>query len=335
MNTNDYDLILRSLDEELSAEETRQLRQLLRSSAEARAELDRLQEMRTLISEHGSTSFGTSFTDDVMGRLPHRNGQPTDRKPVAHARPWSMPWQRIGWAVAAAVVLLGVGLAVWLWPQTTYVPYGTTSTATLSDGSTVELSAGSTLRYQHFWGRSQRTVHLDGEAFFDVAPGSRPFIVETFNARVVVTGTRFNVRAWPDEPTAETAVTLASGHVDVTPRAPAARPVTLAPGETSSVLGDTTVTPTPPDSIPLDQALAWRSGGLAFANRPLGSVLRALERRFNVDITLAASALADRPLTYLNPQPASGEDVLSDICHALNLRYRRTADGFTVLRREP
>ena len=37
-------------------------------------------------------------------------------------------------------------------------------------------------------------------------------------------------------------------------------------------------------------------------------------------------------LTYLNPDPASVEAVLSDICHTHGLRYRRTSEGFILYR---
>lgn len=234
-------------------------------------------------------------------------------------------------ALLAVVVLVGLSALLGLWTQTVAVPYGERDTVSLPDGSTVELSAGSTLRYAPFWWPGPREVTLDGEAFFEVADGSDSFIVETFNARVVVTGTRFNVRAWRDDPTQRTTVALTEGRVDVIPSISAAEPVTLRPGETSIVAADTTETPSAIE-LPMDRALAWRSGGLAFVDQPLASALRDLERRYALDITLADPALADTSLTYLNPQPTSAESALTDICHVLGLRFRRTADGFTVLR---
>ena len=329
MHANDHDLILRALDEELSPEETKRLRRLVHSSPEARAELETLRDMRTLIAKHGSASFEPGFSSRVMAELrarPTRNERPP--KPRHTKR-----WQPVGWTLAALVVLIGLGLAFLHWPRRVHVPYGNTETATLPDGSTVELSAGSTLEYTPFWATSTRRVTLNGEAFFEVAhDGDRPFVVETFNARVVVHGTQFNVRAWEEDTARETTVTLAAGRVAVVPRMPAADSTLLAPGETSVVTGDTTRA-TPPTAIPLDRALSWRSGGISFANQPLGSVLRTLERRFDLRIQLAETDLTDRAVTYLNPQPTSAASVLSDVCHVLDLRYRQTADGYVVLRK--
>lgn len=346
MNKNDYDLIIRSLDGELPAEAQARLDELLQTSEDARKALEQHRSVRTLVAEHGASSFAPDFTDRVMDELPSPRTAPepssrasrADRPPApppsqSVAPDALIPWTRIGTALATLVVLIGIGLAFWLWPHTVHVPPGETELVALADGSVVELSAGSTLEYRSFWGRDERAVTLHGEAFFDVAEArNRPFIVETFNARVTVTGTRFNVRAWSDDPARETAVTLASGHVNVAPRADTTdttAPLALSPGETSRVMADTTVTST---ALSLDQALAWRSGGLAFVDRPLGSVLHALERRYDLSIRLADSDLADRPLTYLNPNPPSGEAALSDICHTLGLRYERTADGYRVRR---
>jgi len=335
MPADDRDLIIRALDENLAPEEAQRLRQLLDTSAAAQAEWDRHQSVRGLVADHGASSFAPDFADRVMDELPASSRPPTRRRPdrtprLASVR--SARWARIGGAVLAVVVLIGLSAVLGLWTQTVAVPYGERTTVSLPDGSTVDLSAGSTLRHAPFWWPGPREVTLDGEAFFAVADGGGAFIVETFNARVVVTGTRFNVRAWRDDPTRRTTVALTEGRVDVTPsRSDTAAPVILRPGETSVVGADTTVTVSAAER-PLDRALAWRSGGLAFVDQPLASALRELERRYALAITLADPALADTPLTYLNPQPTSAEAALTDICHVLGLRFRRTADGFTVLR---
>jgi len=331
MQADDRDLIIRALDDDLSAEETQRLQALLQSAPGARAEQEAHRSVRALVAEHGGQTYGPAFTDRVMDGLPSAEPR-ADRAPAASRRRITA-WQRTGLALTAVVVLVGLSVLLGLWTQTVAVPYGQSDVVTLPDGSVVELSAGSTLRHVPFWWPGPRTVTLDGEAFFDVADGDDTFTVETFNARVVVTGTRFNVRAWRDDPVQHTTVALTEGRVDVMRSVPAAPPVTLRPGETSVVTPDTTETVSETER-PLDRTLAWRSGGLAFDGQPLGSVLQELERRFALDITLADSALARRPLphTYLNPQPPSAESVLTDICHFLNLRFQRTADGFVVLR---
>lgn len=326
MKDRDLDLVLRAFDDELSEGDRLQLERLLATSPAARAEQARLAALRRLVAGQKADAFGPFFADRVMRRLP-RTPAPARSTPALAMLLRS--WHRVGLAAVAVFLVMGVGLSLWLQPTTVTVPYGAQATVDLPDGSTVELGGGSSLRYRPFLGRSERRVELKGEAFFSVEKGRRPFIVVTFNAAITVKGTTFNVRAWPDDPVRETAVALASGRVEVTARARPDDPVVLAPGEATTVAADTTA-PRRPAPVVLERALAWRSGGLAFVDQPLSSVFATLERRYGLQIRLAPG-VDDTRYTYLNPRPASAGAVLADICTALDLRYRRTADGFEVL----
>ena len=65
---------------------------------------------------------------------------------------------------------------------------------TLDDGSLVHLNYNTRLIYPEKFGRGDRNVILEGEAYFMVAKDkSRPFIVHTPNGDVRVYGTEFNV----------------------------------------------------------------------------------------------------------------------------------------------
>ena len=54
-------------------------------------------------------------------------------------------------------------------PQTITVPAGQRAQITLADGTRVWLNAKSTLTYASNFGRNERNVELDGEAYFEVA----------------------------------------------------------------------------------------------------------------------------------------------------------------------
>src|SRR5690625_118772 len=100
--------------------------------------------------------------------------------------------------------------------QTSSNPTGTSSRLTLTDGSTVWLSANSTLRYPANFVNTMETreVILEGEAFFDVVPDpDKPFIVHSENLRTKVLGTSFNIRAFEDEQ--DIKITVATGKVAV------------------------------------------------------------------------------------------------------------------------
>ena len=84
----------------------------------------------------------------------------------------------------------------------------------LSDGTWVYLNAESVITYPQKFVGEKREVTLEGEAYFQVtASKERPFVVKTKDMDVLVTGTEFNVKAYPDESNVQT--TLLRGKVVV------------------------------------------------------------------------------------------------------------------------
>ena len=99
-------------------------------------------------------------------------------------------------------------------PVSIIVPRGAKSNITLPDGSNVWLNAGTTLTYNQNYGQKERRLHLTGEAYFNVARDRlHPFVVQTSDIIVKALGTKFNVKAYPDEKTIS--ATLEEGKIDV------------------------------------------------------------------------------------------------------------------------
>ncbi|MEM9983799.1 MAG: FecR family protein [Bacteroidota bacterium] len=98
--------------------------------------------------------------------------------------------------------LAAVLLALWLVfspsdleddvPSQTFISQSEPLEVTLPDGSHVRLNAQSQLSYQPETWDEERLVRLEGEAYFEVAKGSR-FTVDGRNVDATVLGTRFNV----------------------------------------------------------------------------------------------------------------------------------------------
>lgn len=65
----------------------------------------------------------------------------------------------------------------------------------LSDGTKVALNAKTIMKYPLHFNDKERTISLQGEAFFNVSKDERPFIVETQNTKIRVLGTKFNVKS--------------------------------------------------------------------------------------------------------------------------------------------
>ena len=295
--------------------------------------------------------------DALTDEHPELRASPTDgadrsvesqTEPAPSSRRRQRPARRSqghSWRVAvgltvAALVLVG-GLWLWRQPVTVTAAPGQQHTATLPDGSTVDLNSGTTLTYRRgfeawpFLDADRRAVRLDGEAFFEVADGARPFAIETASAEVTVTGTQFNVRARPRTAPkarpAETEVTLVEGRVEVAARTqPDGRVVLSKPGQVSRVT-DPDAAPSPPTSAPVKHVLAWRNNGFAARAQPLAGVLRDLERRFDATLRLHDSVeRTQAPISLYYPEATDLETILHDLCTARDLNYRPTSRGFEV-----
>ncbi len=82
------------------------------------------------------------------------------------------------------------------------VPKGYDLRMQLPDGSMVWLNSESSLRFPVKFSSDNRTVYLEGEAFFDVERDEKaPFYVYSGEKVIRVLGTRFNVSAYRDDPT--------------------------------------------------------------------------------------------------------------------------------------
>ncbi|MFT3902494.1 MAG: DUF4974 domain-containing protein [Niabella sp.] len=103
--------------------------------------------------------------------------------------------------------------------------------ATLPDGTTVWLNAGSRLFYETDFNGATREVKLEGEAFFDVVKKAKqPFIVHVNDVAIKVLGTAFNVRAYAEDNNVET--TLYRGLVNVSKDGDKTfRPIMLYPNQ--------------------------------------------------------------------------------------------------------
>ena len=253
-------------------------------------------------------------------RAPRRSSLRSTLRPAMHQR-----W--VG-ALAATLLLGAIGLSWWLQPITATASFGERMTVELPDGSTAELNSGTTLSYQRPLLGWNRRVHLDGEGFFEVVHGEQTFVVETFNAAVTVLGISFNVRAWPNEPTAETRIVLATGVVQFAARTALDAPVQLAPGE-MSWLPEVATAPHAPQAVPLDVVLAWRTGGFAFRDQTLGDILDEVARQYALELTASPSLQHHTLDLYLDPQP-SAEAVLDVLCSFLDCTYEATATGYRV-----
>lgn len=172
-------------------------------------------------------------------------------------------------------------------------PRGMQSSIVLSDGTRVRLNAGTTLFYPTAFTSINREVTVCGEAYFEVASDeSHPFIVHAENMKVRVLGTKFNVKAYPDEVTV--AVTLEEGRVDagIEDRGTFHR---INVGE--QLVFDKALHTFRKDRVKTAHYTGWREGLFYFDSMPFEQIVRQLERHFNVKIHIASEPLKQMVFT--------------------------------------
>ena len=153
------------------------------------------------------------------------------------------------------------------------VPRGGEFSFLLPDSTTVFLNAESRLRFpDRFVPGSDRIVSLRGEAYFDVKRDPRsPFLVCLEHSAVKVTGTSFNVKAYPDD--TNEATTLISGTVPMG-IGTTEQWIVLKPGAQGYY--DATRKTLLQQTVDVNYYTAWKDGVFAFYRQPLEEVMKTL-----------------------------------------------------------
>ncbi|HEX7755191.1 MAG TPA: FecR domain-containing protein [Niabella sp.] len=266
-----------------------------------------------------------------------------------------------GWFVAASVILL-LGTGLWFFYQqpsrpgkgnnrlsaqiTVPVPgdsiqakQGEYKTIILSDGTKVTLNAQSALLISEGFGTNDRNVRLTGEAFFEVAHNRLlPFIVQVSRYKIKAVGTKFNVKAYSNDPYSETA--LLEGKVQILfSNGNRDRVYKTLQINQKFVLDNTTNSdrpvPAKQDVVPLsyDDAhqnieTAWVDHFLTFDNTPLSEIKNILERKYNTVIIIENNDVAN--YSYTGSFQNEGID---EVLKALQLSYPFSykKDGNTII----
>lgn len=162
--------------------------------------------------------------------------------------------------------------------HTLYTPNGAQFQLQLPDGTNVWLNTASSITYPTIFTGNNRDVTITGEAYFEVARNkSMPFRVKANDMQIEVTGTRFNVNTYTNEPFLTT--TLLEGGVKVTRNNST---VQLTPGQQSVSGADGRISTS--NQVNTDEVMAWKNGYFQFESASLSTILRQVSRWYNVDI---------------------------------------------------
>lgn len=189
-----------------------------------------------------------------------------------------------------------------------FIPYGSKSKITLSDGSEVWINAGSSIKYSNSYNKENREIDLRGEAFFDVKTDrSRPFTVKTSRMIVKAAGTKFNLKSYPDENTESAILVEGTIDVEVINEGRKSESYRLKPNEKLVIHSEgallTNMSETsPPQAVKVKPGpfkvdftkevrtelyTSWKDNRWVIEGEPLETLVPVLERRYNLKFRFA------------------------------------------------
>ncbi|MDR1938310.1 MAG: FecR family protein [Tannerellaceae bacterium] len=167
-------------------------------------------------------------------------------------------------------------------------PKGQRVYLTLADGTEAWLSSRTQLKVPNGFGTQNRTVELDGEGFFSVSKNKqKPFVVQTKQHSIQVTGTQFNVFAYSESEQFET--DLIEGAVFVFDKDRQNDKIHLLPNEKVFVQSGKLVKST----SSFIQSQYIKNGIYSFENQSLRSLAQRLELWYEVKIHITKPEMGD------------------------------------------
>ncbi|MFV0346136.1 MAG: FecR family protein [Bacteroidales bacterium] len=235
--------------------------------------------------------------------------------------------------IAAAVILIAVsvGGTFWLMQGQTnsqldvkmvecYAKNGDTDILSLPDGSTVHLNSGSYIIYPDNMEGNTRTIFLIGEAHFDVAKNlEKPFIVKSSNLSVTALGTKFNVKAYPEDECIT--ATLIEGKVSVDCHG---RNYILTAGQ--EVIFNRNSDESQQLDANVDITTAWQRDETIFNKSTFEEILNTLEHRYGVEFRSPKMKYNEDRYNFVFKEGADINEVMNVVQTVVG-RFKYRIDG--------
>lgn len=316
MKENDSieNLISRFLNGDCTPQEASELKRWIESSPENRKEFTVLKDI---------WDFSLSKPDRSNDQLAQFY-----KKQLEKSNRQRRLWIRSSTAVAAILV---VGLVISILiprsnntivgnEQVFSVPLGSKSKVLLADGTEVNLNSGSELRYPGNFSSKKRVVQLSGEGFFKVkSDKENPFVVQTSDFDVQVTGTEFNVCTYSENKVAT--ATLAEGTIHLEIKG-SGQTFEIKPGEKFEL--DRTNRKYILEQADIESETAWKDGQFIFRNIPFPELVQRLERWYDVKLDYSGTELQNFKFTGRFKNQETIWQVLDALKLTSPIDYRKT-----------
>ncbi|MCG8698684.1 MAG: FecR family protein [Bacteroidales bacterium] len=221
--------------------------------------------------------------------------------------------------IAASLVLFIALGSIMLYFGKTSQHYTTTHNkmeVTLPDNSTVTLNRHSKISYPRAFGKINRKITLEGEAFFNVSKNiNQPFVVTTKSSITKVVGTQFNIKVR----NSLTEIGVTEGQVNFFSIKKKGK-VQLSKGMFSSCYKDSL--PQVPTKFHINEFPGWMYNKIIFNNTALEEIAADLEKIFDIEIEISSSLNRLQKINGVMEEttPEEAMEVLSSL---LNCSYKK------------
>lgn len=227
-------------------------------------------------------------------------------------------------AIIVIALIIGGGAGYWFFNQSAHemliatADEGIVKEVVLPDGTRVWLNNTATLRYPREFSENERSVYLEGEAYFEVTKNRyKPFTVESDVMRIRVLGTTFNFKCGKDSRVAE--ASLIEGEIEVKGNNNEGQ-IILTPGQRAELNksnGRLTV-----KQVDAKLDAVWHNDLIPFEKADIFAITKALERFYDVKIILSPDIKADRTYSGVLKKKSTIESVLGSLQHSIPIDYK-------------
>jgi hypothetical protein len=211
------------------------------------------------------------------------------------------------------------------------VPYGQRQRVLLSDGTLVQLNAGSKLTFPASFTGKTREVFLKGEGFFEVSKNAQmPFIVKTDQIDIRVLGTTFNISAYSDEQFVTTVLLEGKVNVEEKDKLFTNEKLTLSPGQ--GCFYSVADKHSNVKEVSVSDYVLWKDGLYKFQDMPLREVANRVRRYYNMNIQVNDEQLANTLVSGKLVLTDDFAEVMQYLSKTVEGKYEATTDGTYILK---
>lgn len=196
----------------------------------------------------------------------------------------------------------------------------------LPDGTQVQLAASSTLQCNAGYGKTNREVYLDGEAFFDVAKfEGKLFVVNAGGQKITALGTKFNVSAFSGDSVITT--TLLEGSVKLETGAhlenilmPNQQLVYHKINQSIDIVEKANAT----------EVISWTTGYYHFAGETLEKILLRMGNILGARFNISSDYLKNKKFSGTFYSGQNSRDILEIINLSIPITYKIEGNQITI-----